>query len=142
MNKSLLISGLLSVIVLQGCNASPNATRPTSTMTEASNVTAPTPPKNDAAYATLLEQLSQRDPKAEAAQAIARNELFLLGYYSGRAGLKVPGVSAQQQATQRCKLSTIDGMGDVLYGENHLKYRIAMRTFAKTFNQAILSRCL
>jgi hypothetical protein len=43
---------------------------------------------------------------------------------------------------QRCTLKTLDGLGDVIYGENHLKYRVAMRKFAMRYNIAMKSACL
>ncbi|PID45505.1 MAG: hypothetical protein CSB47_08275 [Proteobacteria bacterium] len=137
---SLLVTSLL----LQACNAGTSTTRPTANPTakapQASTVA--NTPAPDQQYAELLEQLSQRNPNTEAQQALARGDHFLLGYYRGRAGLKIPGLNAEQQQRQHCRLTTIDGMGDVIYGSNHLKYRIAMRNFAKAFNTQMLGVCL
>lgn len=139
------LSFLLSGILLQACNAAPESTRPMK----------PDIPRNspqasasssvnieDQKYASDLAELSQRNPQLEAQQAISRGDHFILGYYSGRAGLKTPGLSSEQQASQRCKVTTVEGLGDVIYGENHLKYRIAMRNFAKAFNTSMLGVCL
>lgn len=130
--------------ILQACNTPPQTTRHTipkfSTNTlqavSTSNISA-----EDQKFRELLQTLSKRDPKLEAQQAIISGDHFLIGYYSGRAGLKVPGLSSQQKETQRCTLKTIDGLGDVIYGENHLKYRIAMRNFAKVYNTNMSEVC-
>lgn len=139
------LSILLGGLVLQACNAGPESTRPSSPTPSASTSQANSTGSisyEDQKYASDLDALTKRNPQAEAQQAMARGERFLIGYYSGRAGLKVPGLSSEQQASQTCKVNTVDGLGDVIYGENHLKYRIAMRNFAKAFNTEMLNVCL
>lgn len=133
---------LCSGILLQACNTGSESTRPAAPIKSApqaisSNNTSP----EDQKYADLLQKLSTRDPLAEAQQAIAKGDHFLLGYYSGRAGLKMPGLNSEQQANHSCKLSTIDGLGDVIYGENHMNYRSAIISFAKAFNTKMLDVC-
>lgn len=131
--------------LLQACNGGTEATRP-----ELSNPTVRTSQGSqpstvstrDQQFAALLNDLSRRDAASEAQQAAARGERVLMGYYSGRAGLKLPGLSSDQQSRQRCSLKTVDGLGDVIYGENHLKYRIAMRNFATEFNTIMLPNCM
>lgn len=133
---------LFSTALLQACNAGPESTRPTVTSQAPLKVQQPMPVSaEDQKFADLLKELSQRNPKLEAQQSIASGNPFLLAYYSGRAGLKVPGLTSEQQAKKRCPLKTIDGLGDVIYGENHLKYRIAMRNFAKIFNTNMSATC-
>jgi len=137
----LLFTGLL----LQACNAGPDTPRPVtlkpqtvgSPQKSASSISA-----KDREYADLLVVLSQRDPMAEARRDIASGQRNVMGYYAGRAGLKIPGLTPQQQAAQRCSLKTLDGLGDVIYGENHLKYRVALRRFAKAYNIAMIPACL
>lgn len=140
-----IIAGLLVVPLLQACNAGPDSTRPAlsngTVRTPHAQITEHTSQK-DQKYVALLQDLSERTPNTEGKQARARGEHYLLGYYSGRAGLKLPGLSAEQHTTQRCEVKTIDGLGDVIYGENHLKYRIAIRKFAKEFNSQMLGVCV
>lgn len=139
------LSFLLSSILLQACNAGPASTRPVTPAPSANTPQASTASavtSEDQKYANYLVSLTKRNPQLEAQQAISRGDHFLLGYYSGRAGLKMPGLSSEQQTNQRCRITTVDGLGDVIYGENHLKYRIAMRNFAKAFNTNMLSVCL
>ncbi|PWQ94663.1 hypothetical protein [Leucothrix arctica] len=147
MKLSLTIGLLLSALLIQGCNAGPDTSKPIKR-------SAPDPagslqPKalsntesKDQQFAELLQALENRNPNTEAQQAIRNGTPNVLGYYSGRGGLKVPGLTSEQQASQRCKLNTIDGLGDVIYGENHMKYRIAIRAFAKTYNSNMLAVCL
>ena len=141
------ISGLaLTAALLQACNAGPDTSRPITYTPKTVGspqkpVASATSPK-DGEYINLLQELSQRNASLEAQQAVANGEPSLMGYYAGRAGLKVPGLSPQQQANQQCPLKTLDGLGDVIFGENHLKYRIALRKFAKAYNLAMTPACL
>ena len=147
MKLPITIGFLLSTLLIQGCNAGPDTSKPIKR-------SAPEPigslqPKTlssieskDQKFAELLQALENRNPNTEAQQAINNGIPNVLGYYSGRGGLKVPGLTSEQQANQRCKLNTIDGLGDVIYGENHMRYRIAIRAFAKTYNSNMLAACL
>jgi len=140
-----IISLALISLLLQSCNAGPDTPRPIAPTPQAvgspqSPVSSPS--SRDSEYANLLQGLSQRNPEIEAQQALARGERSILGYYAGRAGLKLPGLTPEQQASQRCRLKTLDGLGDVIYGENHLKYRVALRKFAKRYNIAMMPVCL
>lgn len=139
-----IISLALMSLLLQACNAGPDTPRPiahTPQTVGSAQKPAPSTSSRDNEYANLLQGLSQRNPEAEAQQALTRGERSILGYYAGRAGLKLPGLTPQQQANQRCTLKTLDGLGDVIYGENHLKYRVALRRFAKRYNIAMMPAC-
>ena len=144
-NSNSIISLLASAFLLQACNAGPETPRPiahtpqatSSPQSSNSSVSA-----RDSEYIGLLQVLSQRSPEQEAQQAAARGDRSIMGYYAGRAGLKLPGLSPEQQAVQKCTLKTLDGLGDVIYGDNHLKYRVALRKFAGRYNLAMLPNCL
>ena len=125
-------------VIILGCNHQPPVQ-----MNNSKSHSQPTgnTADKDLYYMNLLEALEQRNAVAEAKQAIASNQYQLMGYYSGRAGLKVPGIDSSQQPNARCQLNVIDGMGDVIYGENHMKYRIAMRKFATAFNTEMRAVC-
>ena len=134
---------LMSCFMLQACNAGPNPARPASPPPQAIKAAAntnETVSNADIDYAARLKALESRDPIAEARQAAVRKEHYLMAYYSGRAGLKMPGLSQPSQQGN-CSLKTIEGMGDVIYNETHLRYRIAMRNFAKAFNTSMLPHC-
>ena len=139
-----LIGLMFSVLLLQACNSGTNGPRPAapSPQTAASQKPSQATTSRDDKYIELLEDLSRRNPTIEAQQAIARGERQVMAYYAGRAGLKIPGLTQKQQTAQRCSLKTLDGLGDVIYGENHLKYRVALRRFAETYNIAMVPACL
>lgn len=140
-SRSQIACTSLMTLLLQACNAGPDTPRPTNPSPQTVGSQKPTLAANDK-YAGLLQALSQRDPTTEAQQAMAQGERSLMGYYAGRGGLKFPGLSPQQQADQRCSLKVLEGLGDVIYSENHLKYRVALRKFAKSYNAAMLPACL
>lgn len=134
---------LIGCFMLQACNAGPNPSRPAAPSPQA--IKPMTNPQEatsnaDIDYAARLSTLESRNPETEAQQAVMRGERYLLAYYSGRAGLKIPGLSNPDQKAG-CSLKTIDGMGDVIYNEAHLRYRVAMRNFAKAFNSKMLPNC-
>lgn len=144
-NASRLFSLILTTILLQACNAGPDTPRPISHTPQtvaSSQKPVSTTSSEDSQYAGQLAGLLQRNPTVEAQQDITKGERSLMGYYSGRAGLKIPGLTPQQQAGHRCALKTLDGLGDVIYGENHLKYRVTLRKYAKAYNIAMLPACL
>jgi len=139
MKLSTIAGLLLSMTLVQGCNAGPDTPRPINNKSsEVAGKATPTSSAKtkDEQFAQLTAALSSRDPQAEAQQAMASGQPNIMGYYSGRAGLKTPGLTTEQQKNQRCKLNIIDGLGDVIYGLNHMKYRIAIRDFAKVYNSS------
>ena len=144
--KSLLLTVSFSTLILiAGCNAGPDAIKPAPhhsgpTMQPINNVVPPTTeaPSSDADFDALIQKLRQRNAALEASQAVARGERFLYGWYAGRGGLRIPGANSGQA---NCQIRALDGLGDVIYGQNHLKYRVEMRRFATTFNAAMLPSC-
>lgn len=98
--------------------------------------------QREAEYAKKLLALKKRDPVLDAQSIIASGKIHLLAYQSGRGGIhKAPGLSDAQASHAKCKFKLLDGMGDVIYGENHLKYRIAIRRYAQRYNQVIYPFC-
>ena len=89
-------------------------------------------------YQRLLHELEQKDANRDAQQAIERGDIHVLGYQAGRGQFKIPSVD---QSQNRCAIKQIDGMGDVIYGESHLKYRIAVKAYASQFNQIMVRHC-
>lgn len=146
MKLPIALGFLASTLLIQGCNAGPETPKPVNKSTASPGTSyikaANSPSTRDQEFAELLTALEKRNPQTEAQQAIASGKPTILGYYSGRAGLKTPGLTTEQQAKQRCKLDTVDGLGDVIYGENHMRYRIAIRNFAKAYNSSMLTACL
>ncbi len=94
-------------------------------------------------YAQKLAELNKKNPQKEAASAIARRNYYLLSYLSGRAGRnKIPGISQQQLSNNRCRYRVLKNLGDTIYGENHLRYRVAIRQYAATFNKVMRPYCM
>lgn len=89
-------------------------------------------------YQVLLAELNQRDPVAEANAAISRGDLRMLAYQAGRGGITLPGFPGE---TAGCGVILLDGMGDVIFGKQHLQYRVALRRFATQYNQLVYPHC-
>ncbi len=106
--------------------------------TQTNNSTESMKQREEQRYARLLSELQRRNAAQDARQRIAKGEHFVLGYQSGRGGLKIPGLKPEQN---RCQVQQLSGMGDMLYGDNHLRYRVALRHYANQFNQVMLPYC-
>lgn len=99
--------------------------------------------KREAEYAQKLAAIKRQNPIRDAHNLAAQGNKYLWVYQSGRGGsTKAPGLSTQQLSNLRgCQLVLLQGMGDTIYGDNHLKYRIAARNYAKQFNLTMLPYC-
>jgi hypothetical protein len=98
--------------------------------------------KRENEYQQKLVELERRSAANDVQRSIANNQVHLLSYYAGRsATAKVPGLTAHQLNNVRCPLKQIEGMGDVIYGKSHLKYRKAMIKYAAEFNSRMVSHC-
>ena len=94
-------------------------------------------------YAKKLAALNVRNPIRDAHNEAAKENRYLWIYQSGRGGkTKAPGLTEAQLASNvSCPLRRIDGLGDTIYGDTHLKYRVAIRKYANQFNQTMLKYC-
>lgn len=93
-------------------------------------------------YAQKLAVLNRKNPVIEAQRAAAADNYYLLAYHSGRGGsLKIPGLTQQQSEATRCNLKQLDALGDMIYGTNHLQYRVAIRKYANQFNKTMIRFC-
>jgi hypothetical protein len=99
--------------------------------------------RREAEYAQKLEDLNRLNPAEEVKKALKSNSIYLLGYQSGKGGSRVtPGlVESQAIIDQKCRVLQLDGMGDSIYGANHLKYRIALQKYASQFNALMFPNC-
>ena len=98
--------------------------------------------RREAEYAQKLADLNKLDPADEVKKALKSNKVYLLAYQSGRGGETItPGLVEPQAIEQKCKVLQLDGMGDAIYGENHLKYRIALQQYASKFNALMFPNC-
>jgi nitroreductase len=103
-----------------------------------SNTTSAIKQRREQQFAQMLASLQRRNPEQEARNAIARGDLYVMGYNLGIGGLSIPGINVQQN---RCRVQQLDGLGDVIYGDKHMQYIIAAKRFANRFNQVMLPYC-
>lgn len=92
-------------------------------------------------YASQLQTLQARDPQADAQAVIQRGERYFL-CNAGRSAT-VPGLSAEVYAAvrDRCEVRCLDGVTDVLYGENHRRYLSAALAYSARWNAIMLAAC-
>ncbi len=141
--------GIMSIsLFIQACTATPPPSTSgyvprSSTMSTPSYSTDRIKQKREAEFAQKLIAIQQRNPVRDAHNLASQGNKYLWAYQSGRGGsTKAPGLTRQQLTNLRgCSLVQLKGMGDVIYGDNHLKYRVAARNYAKQFNLAILPYC-
>ncbi len=142
-NKIIAIIGISSV--MQACVAAPNNPPPSSYQPDANSSRFSIEgikQRREAEYAKKLIDLNKKNPAYEAQKAIENNDIHLLTFHSGRGGsIAVPGIEESQVKNVNCRLVQLDGMGDSIYGENHLKYRVAIQKYASEFNATMFTYC-
>lgn len=139
--KKITIS-LFALLLLQSCAATPIKSENKQSYADNRFSIDKIKKKRENIYAVKLLELNNRNPVSDVKSAVARKNYYLLSYNSGRGGMnKVPGVTPQQLAKNHCDFRALEGLGDSIYGENHLKYRVAIRRYANTFNKMMLSYC-
>lgn len=93
-------------------------------------------------YAQKLIELNAKNAVAEVEKARKKNTPYLLVYHQGRGGsTKAPGVSENQLKNSQCETILLEGMGDSIYGENHMSFRTAQIQYAREFNILMLPFC-
>ena len=156
---SLLLTGLMGCKQEPATNKTPNSGSPSSSVS-ASEVSAsegknsmadsglPKIPSasdmkkdKESQYKDQLTQMRKIDPEKEAKANIAAKR-FILKATRAR-GLSIPGVDRKDYKVvqAKCQLEYLKGMGDVIYGSNHLKYRLAIEKQAAAYNQIMLTAC-
>lgn len=142
MKKTLTITGLS--LLMQACVAAPN-TPPSSSQPDdySSRFSVEAiKQRREAEYAQKLADLNKLDPAEEVKKALKSNKVYLLAYQSGRGGETItPGLVEPQVIEVKCRILQLDGMGDTIFGENHLKYRVALRKYASEFNALMYPNC-
>ncbi|KAG1661930.1 hypothetical protein GQR58_021206 [Nymphon striatum] len=126
-------------ILMQACVAVPNESSSNKSSSQPSNRFSIENIKKqkEAEYAKKYADLKKMNPSVEVAKAVKNNSIYLLAYQSGRGGARlIPGLVEPQPTTVKCRVLQLDGMGDSIYGENHLKYRVALRKYASAFAQS------
>ncbi len=142
MNKIIIICSIS--LLMQACVAAPN-TPPSSSQPDQFSSRFSIEgikQRREAEYAQKLADLNRLDPAEEVKKALKSNRIYLLGYQSGKGGSTVtPGLVEPQAINQKCRVLQLDGMGDSIYGANHLKYRIALQKYASEFNALMFPNC-
>lgn len=144
-----LSSYMLISIVLPACTEVPSSMASKPHINTPSNYTPPNysigniKQKREAEYAQKLSALKRKNPVNDAHNEAAKGKAYLWVYQSGRGGItKAPGLSEAQLANNTsCSIRQIAGLGDMIYGETHLKYRVAIRKYANQFNKVMLRYC-
>lgn len=103
-------------------------------------------PVRDSAEARAVAGLSwldavDADPQAAVSKAQARGTLELLS--TGGRGMPLPGIEPGEREAllARCSVRIMDGVGDVVHGEQHLRYLQRAHDYAERFNLAMKARC-
>lgn len=142
MKKLLLISAM--GLAVQGCAASPDPTSSVNKSKSYSNrfSTEEIKKRREEKYKKQQLELEKKNPTSEAQNAINSQSYYLLAYQSAK-GIppKIPGVSQPQSLNTHCRVLQLEGMGDSIYGPNHLKYRAALQKYAMQFNLQMLPHC-
>ena len=96
-------------------------------------------------YGEKIKLLKMKDPLKDAMDAAALGFPYVLGHYEGRSQILVlPGVDLTIYADnkERVPVLYMDGLGDSIYGKNHIEYRQLMEQYAKKFNGLTFKACL
>ncbi|PID33837.1 MAG: hypothetical protein CR955_00870 [Thiotrichales bacterium] len=98
--------------------------------------------RKEAEFAQKYADLKRMNPAVEVNKALNNNNVYLLAYHLGRSRARViPGLLEAQSAQSKCRVLELEGMGDVIYGPNHLKYRTALEKYAREFNRKMVRHC-
>ncbi len=92
-------------------------------------------------FAQKLQWLDTADPQADAARAIAQNDLRLLGL--AMRALSLPGVDPDDhyRYEQACGVRLIEGISDVVRSDEHLRLMQMARSYALQYNAIIKTQC-
>jgi len=118
MKGILLTMSLFSFLF--GCNASSEAPEP---------------------HIAALMWVETADPEQDARQAIESNDLRLLGL--AIRSISIPGIDQadNEKYQQACGVRLIEGVSDVVRGDEHLRLMQKARRYALEYNTLIKSEC-
>ena len=93
-------------------------------------------------FAKKRLELKRMEPATEASRAIKSNDAYFMVVSAGRgSGQSIPGLVEPQLQIHNCRTVAAEGMGDVLYGANHMSYRQELLTYMRQFNAIIAPYC-
>ncbi|MEE9303952.1 MAG: hypothetical protein V3U84_09205 [Thiotrichaceae bacterium] len=96
-------------------------------------------------YATEMVRMKKKDASKDAEAAKRLGFPYLLAHHAGRsASLVIPGLAQKDYKTAqaRCPILILDGLGDTIYGDQHMAYRKAATDYAAQFNQITYKACM
>ena len=98
--------------------------------------------EREAFYAQKLSELRNTSPTEKVNQALQANNIYLMEVPAGRGGSRsIPGLIEPNVSQVNCKTIPSEGMGDVLYGKNHMLYRQEMLKYMQEFNALMAPYC-
>ena len=98
--------------------------------------------EREAFYAQKLSELRRSSPSADVNTALQANDIYLMAVPAGRGGSRsYPGLVEPQAVNVNCKTVSAEGMGDVLYGKNHILYRQELLQYMSQFNTLMSPYC-
>ncbi len=98
--------------------------------------------EREAYYAQKRLELRRSSPAAEVNNALRANNIYLMVVPAGRGGSRsIPGLAEPQAVKVNCKTVSVEGMGDVLYGKNHILYRQELLQYMRKFNALMSPYC-
>ena len=133
---TLLLLPLLLALGVSVAHAAPEPTAPSAESIKA---------KQEKNYAELIKKLKAKNPLKDATDASTLGFPYLLGHYAGRStALVISGVdmTIYNNNKARCPVLMMEGLGDSIYGKNHLEYRRLMELYATKFNTITFKNCL
>ncbi len=95
-------------------------------------------------YAAETLRMKKRDASRDAAAAKSLGFPYLLAHHAGRStSLVIPGLAQKdyKAAQARCPILILDGLGDTIFGPQHMAYRKAATDYAATFNKITFKAC-
>ncbi len=92
-------------------------------------------------YVQKLQWLDAADPQTDAQQALLKGDFRLLGLATR--SVHIPGVKDGERLKYelRCGVQLIDGISDVVRGDEHLRLMQKARSYALQYNAIIKTRC-
>lgn len=130
---TLLVSALMiacTAIDTTAHNPQPHVTKASSTSSIIDN--------KEMKYARLYQLNKNRSGTQDAIDSVESGSRVVKVIVAGRGNTVIP---AFDHAPKNCQLEVVEGMGDVIYGENHMMYRKFMRDYSKDFNTVMKKYC-
>jgi len=98
--------------------------------------------EREAFYAQKRIELKRSTPTVDVKNALRNNDVYLMVIPAGRGGSSsIPGLIEPKVTNVNCKTVFVEGMGDILYGKNHMLYRQELLQYMRQFNALMSQYC-